>query len=170
MFNALLKYFLSTNNYEESEVSSSASKFREKALENAEVKKYRIEEDSVHGFLFWIEALGISKFEGNRSGHVYFCLENVILNYLERNPEIRNKGDMPVSEFLDELKKELFFIPYCIESQRNMITYPLAQALRILENMDMIQMNYRQDSDQMWHLPTSDVFSNGNTFTNVRVL
>ena len=77
---------------------------------------------------------------------------------------------MPVREFLDRLQQDIYFIPFCCESDRNGITYPMAQALRILENMDMIQLEYRQDSDQMWLLPAAFVFSSGNTFTNVRVL
>lgn len=170
MFNALLKYYLSTDKYEESEFSSSAEKFRIKAIENAEVKKYNVEEDSIHGFLFWIEAFQIANFEGYRSGHVYFALENLLMKYLEKHPEIKNAGSMPVRIFLDKLKQDIYFIPYCCEDERNGITYPMAQALRILENMDLIQLEYRQDSDQMWHLPASLVFSSGNTFTNVRVL
>lgn len=170
MFNALLRYYLSTSNFEESEFSSSAEKFRIKAIENAEVKKYNVEEDSIHGFLFWIEAFQIANFEGNRTGHVYFAIENLLMKYLEKHPEIKNAGSMPVREFLDRLQQDIYFIPFCCESDRNGITYPMAQALRILENMDMIQLEYRQDSDQMWHLPASFVFSSGNTFTNVRVL
>lgn len=170
MFNSLLKYYLSTDKFIESEFSSSAGKFREKALENAEVKKYHVEEDNIHGFLFWIEAFQIANFEGNRSGHVYFSLENLLIKYMEKHPEIRNQGSMPVKVFLEKLTQDIYFIPYCCESDRNGITYPMAQALRVLENMEIIELEYRQDSDQMWHLPTSYVFTNGNTFTNVRVL
>ena len=170
MFNSLLRYYLSTDSFIESEFSSSAGKFREKALENAEVKKYHVEEDNIHGFLFWIEAFQIANFEGNRSGHVYFSLENLLIKYLEKHPEIRNKGSMPVKLFLDTLAEDIYFIPYCCETDRNWITYPMAQALRILENLEMIQLEYRQDSDQIWHLPGSLIFASGNRFTNVRIL
>lgn len=169
-FNTLLKYYLSTGKYEESEFSSGAERFREKAVENPDVKKYHIEVDSIHGFLFWIEAFQIANFEANRSGHVYFALENLLIKYLEKHPELKSRGSMPVNVFLDTLKEDIYFIPFCCSGEGNILTYPMAQALRILENMDMIRLEYRQDSDKMWHLPASFVFSNGNTFTNVRVL
>jgi len=169
MFDAMLRYYLSADKYVESEFTTSANKFREKVIEDAEVKRFHVEEDSVHGFFFWIEAFEIANFEENRRGHVYYCLENLLIKYLNKHPEIKKMGSLPTKAFLDKLSEDLYFIPFCCETERNRITYPLAQALRILENMEIIDLEYRQDSDQMWHLPKSDIFVNGNTFTNVRV-
>lgn len=167
MFDALLKCYLKSDYYIESEFTTSASKYREKAIEDVNVKRFHVEEDNIHGFFFWIEAFEIANFESNRSGHVYYCLENLLIKYIERHPELKQKGSLPTKLFIEELTQDLYFIPFCCEG--NNITYPLSQALRILENMEMIDLEYRQDSDQIWHLTNSEAFVKGNRFSNVRV-
>ncbi len=169
MFDAMLKYYLSSDQTIEGDYTGTAAKFREKSLEDPKVKSFRIEEDNVHGFFFWVEALGIATFESYRSGHLYFCVEELLLRCINKHPEFKNLGSMPTKQFLDLIQRDLYFIPFCCADDGNVIMYPLSQALRILDNMGVIALENRQDSDQMWHLPSSRVFSKNNTFTNVRV-
>ncbi len=78
-------------------------------------------------------------------------------------------GYMTVEEFLEYLSSDLYFIPLCYESGTHQIMHAFSLALRILEQADLISLDYRDDSDQRWHLTNSSVYTNGNTFTNVRI-
>lgn len=169
MFNSLLKIYLNQNNIFENEFTDTAAKFREKVLNEALIKPFNISEDNIHGFFFWAEALGIANFEKDKSGHLYYSIENVLLKYLKNHKELRQGGYFTAKEFFNELGKELFFIPFCIDENINLISYPMSQALRILENMELISIDYRQDSEEKWHLTQSEIFNSGNTFTNVGV-
>lgn len=171
-FDMMLKWYLSTDVFNESNFTSSAEKIAHSMMECSYLKAGvwgKISQNDVHGFLFWVEMFKIAYFEERRSGHVYFGIENIMMEYIKRHPELREKGDMSTEEFLNALSQDLYFIPMCYEEGTHNIMHALSLGIRVLENAEIIELNYRDDSDQRWHLTNSTVFTSGNTFTNVRI-
>lgn len=125
------------------------------------------DENTVHGFLFWAEAMGVITFEGKKGGTVVYSLESILERYVERHPELSKRGAIPAREFLDELTEEVFFIPMCIHN--NTLSFALSQGIRILEQAGMIELLTANDSGDSWHLYPSEVFLKGNNFSNIRV-
>ena len=127
-----------------------------------------IDANIIHGFLFWIEMLGLVCFEGRRTGTVAYSLETVLARYLERHPELKKRGSIPMREFCEELVDEIPLLGLCIKG--NNISFPLSQGFRVLEHMEKIKFDYMKDSGDVWHLSQSSVFKSGNNFSNVRVV
>lgn len=169
-FNTILKWYLQQDMSVESDFTGTARSFRERALEDQQVRKYGIEEDDIHGFFFWVEAFNIAMFEKYRSGHMLFCIENLLLQYLKRHSELVAMGSISIMDFFEKVQEDIYFIPYCYDNLTNRIYYPMAQALRILDNMGMIRLEYVKDSARSWHMPKSAIFTKTNMITNIRVM
>ncbi|WP_248402986.1 hypothetical protein [Butyrivibrio fibrisolvens] len=126
-----------------------------------------IDHNTVHGFLFWCEMLGIISFNGYRSGRVSYALDSILYDYLEDHEELKQEGYIPAKLFFDKMASELFFIKICIHE--NNVSYPLSQAIRILEQAKMIKIETMKDIGDVWHLSKSNILLKGNNFTNIKV-
>lgn len=125
------------------------------------------DENIIHGFLFWAEAMGIIAFEGKKSGTIVYTLEEVMGRYISSHQDLKKRGAIPAREFFEELSEAIFFIPMCLYN--NTVSYALSQGIRILEQAGVIELVTVKDSGDSWHLYHSDVFVSGNNFTNIRV-
>ncbi len=126
-----------------------------------------IDQNNVHGFLFWCEMLGLISFSSYRSGRVAYSLDSVLSKYLEKHEELKQEGFIPAKKFFDYLAKDIFFIKLCIHD--NNVSYPLSQAIRMLEQAELIKLETMKDVGDVWHLSKSDVMVKGNNFTNIKV-
>lgn len=122
----------------------------------------------IHGFLFWIEMLGLVCFEGRRTGSITYSLETILSKYLEKHPELKKRGSIPMREFCDEIVGEIPLLGLCIKG--NNLSFPISQGFRVLEHAQKIKFDYMKDSGDVWHLSQSSVFTSGNNFSNVRVM
>ena len=111
--------------------------------------------------------LGIITFDGRKKGSVTYSLDSVISKVVTSNDSFMNKGSMPAKEFFELLGNYVFFIPMCIKN--NKVSYPLSQAIRILEYSGVLKIENMQDSGDVWHLEQSNAFISGNHFTNIKV-
>ena len=127
-----------------------------------------VDENTIHGFLFWIEMLGLVCFEGRRSGTVSYSLDTVLMKYIKKHPELKKRGSIPMREFCEEIVEEIPLIKLCING--NNLSGPLSLGFRVLEHAGKVKFEYMKDSGDVWHLSQSSVFSSGNNFSNVRVL
>lgn len=127
-----------------------------------------VDSNTVHGFLFWCEAMGIINFEGKRSGTVVYTLDDVLFRFIENNPELKELGAIPFREFVDALTEKIYYIPMCLDY--NNVSYPLSLAIRALERAGVIELRTITDSGDKWHLSQSATFTSGNEFTNIKVL
>lgn len=153
--------------------------------ENDKLKSMNINENYVHGFLFWTEFLGItvatsvSKGEKDKSltdrnvgrsmGCYNFSLEDILFEVInDRKKELLKRGNMPVSEFLEIMADDISFIPLCFNGTT--VCFVLSYALRVLERMGVVYLSTIDDSPETWHLTKSETFTTGNSFTNIKVV
>ncbi len=123
--------------------------------------------NTIHGFLFWCEMLGIITFDGRKRGSVTYSLDSMLKSIIVSDNIFKQKGSMPAKEFFDVLEEHVYFVPMCIKN--NIVSYPLSQAIRILEYSGVLKIENMQDSGDVWHLEQSNAFLAGNHFTNIKV-
>ena len=141
---------------------------RKEMLEDSRLKQLNLSEDFTHGFLFWTEFLGIATHSIGAMGGYNYSIENILIPYIDKNRDaLKKRGNIPMQEFLDILSSDLFFIPMCYE--KTDICYSLSFALRVIEKMDIIDIEDKNDGSMTWHLERSNTFKIGNSFTNIRV-
>lgn len=144
---------------------------RKEMLEDSHLKQLNVSEHLTHGFLFWIEFLGIathSTTAKNAMGNYNCSIENILIRYIEtHNAELKKYGNMPAGEFFSLLEKDLFFIPLCYSETE--VSYALSFALRVLNRLELIDIEDKNDGSLTWHLTRSNMFRTGNSFTNIKV-
>ena len=142
--------------------------FRSEMLEDSKLKQLNVKIDFTHGFLFWVEFLGIATHSIGLMGGYNYSIENILITYIDNNRNaLKSRGDIPMQEFLDILSNDLFFIPMCYE--KTDICYSLSFALRVIEKLDIIDIVDKNDGSKTWHLERSNTFKIGNSFTNIKV-
>jgi hypothetical protein len=126
-----------------------------------------IDQNNIHGFLFWCEMLGIINFSGYRSGGVSYALDSVLADYIDKHEELKREGFIPAKVFFEKMSNEIFFLKLCIHE--NNISFPLSQAIRTLEQAGLIEFATMNDIGDVWHLSKSEILIKGNNFTNIKV-
>ena len=141
---------------------------RKEMLEDSRLKQLNITEDYTHGFLFWTEFLGIATHSIGSMGAYNYSIENILIEYIRKNRDLlRSRGNIPMQEFLEILSKDLFFVTMCYEKTE--ICYSLSFALRVIEKLDVVDLEDKNDGSMTWHLEKSNSFKVGNSFTNIKV-
>jgi hypothetical protein len=141
---------------------------RQEMLEDAKLKQMNVSEDQTHGFLFWLEFLGIATHSYQAMGCYNYSIENILIEYIAtNNKELKKHGDMPMQEFLTILGSDICFIQLCYENTN--VCSALSIALRIIERMGIIEIVDKNDGSMTWHLEKSNTFRVGNSFTNIKV-
>lgn len=141
---------------------------RAEMMQDSQLKHLKISEEYVHGFMFLVEFLGIATHSYQAMGCYNYSIENILLKYINKHKALlKSHGNMPVKEFLNLLAMEICFIPYCYANTE--ICYALSFALRVLEKMNVIELQDKDDGSMTWHLIKSQIFTLGNSFTNIRV-
>lgn len=136
--------------------------------EDSLLKQYNISEDFVHGFLFWIEFLGIATHTIGAMGCYNYSIENILIAYLNNNADKYKKyGNMPAKDFFEMLGEDIFFIKLCCANTT--VCDSLSIALRIIEKLNIVELEDKNDGSMTWHLQKSNTFKVGNSFTNVKV-
>lgn len=166
-FSAMLKWFLWKG------LSVEALEYhkdvRNEMLEDTYLKQLNISEDTTHGFLFWVEFLGIATHTWQKMGCYNYSIDDILLKYIEKNrAELIKYGSMPTLEFLNILSKDIGFIPYCYANTE--ICCSLSLAFRILDRLGKIEIIDKNDGSMTWHLEKSYTFKVGNSFTNIKVM
>ncbi len=130
-----------------------------------------IDENMLHGFAFWAEFLGVINMSGSggkRKLPFDYALDSLLCRFLDRHEELKEQGAIPVREFMSVLSNDIYFIPMCIKG--NHVMGPLSQAVRIVEQVGRIKLTKVSDTGDIWHLTPSNIFRNGNDFSNIEVL
>ncbi len=165
-FAILLKWYLWRGT--SVEAIENHTEMRKEMLEDAKIKQMNVSVDLVHGFLFWIEFLGIATPSYTTMGCYEYSIENVLINYIkDHQAELRKHGNMPAKEFFDSLSIGVCFIPLCYE--KTTVCSALSYALRVIERLGIIEIEDKNDGSVTWHLEKSNSFKTGNSFTNIKV-
>lgn len=136
--------------------------------EDSLLKQFNYSEDFVHGFLFWIEFLGIATHTSGAMGCYNYTIENILIEYFRNNAEKYKKyGNMPAKDFFEMLSGDLSFIRLCYANTT--VCDSLSIALRIMEKLGIVKIEDKNDGSMTWHLQKSNIFKVGNSFTNVKV-
>lgn len=117
------------------------------------------------GFRFWMVGLGLAAQQNYRKSAIVFACHDILEQMIIESSLDKNKPILAGTfmEYIVE-KGEIFRV--CISN--NKINVGLSIALRVLRDSNIIELNYVNDSSDVWHLDESkfDV-NNLNKFTEV---
>ena len=117
------------------------------------------------GFRFWMVALGLAAQQNYRKSAIVFAYHDILEQIIVESSLEKNKPIL-AGTFMEYILDKGVIFGVCISN--NKINTGLSMALRVLRDSNVIELNYVNDSSDVWHMEESkfDV-NNFSKFTEV---
>ena len=117
------------------------------------------------GFRFWMVALGLAAQQNYRKSAVVYACHDILEQVIVESSLEKNKPIL-AGTFMEYIVDKGAIFGVCVSN--NKINMGLSMALRVLRDSNIIELNYVNDSSDIWHMEESNFdVNNLNKFTEV---